>query len=97
MSRYIDAEALKKKAIRYPDYHYKVTIEDIDNIPTADVQEVKHGRWIRSTVCSVSYTCSICGTTDADCDDYPCYADYRVLDQQYCSCCGAKMDGGDEG
>ena len=98
MKRYVDAEALKKRAIRYPDYHYKVNIEDIDNMPTADVQEVRHGRWKEDeeTGC---LQCSECGhITDEILGDF-IKTDYGLihcsLRPTYCSKCGAKMDGDD--
>lgn len=82
MKRYIDAEALKKRAIRYPDYHYKVNIEDIDNMPTADVQEVNHGKWLESG-------CSECGREAV-------FQDVNGIwrFENYCPHCGAKIDGG---
>lgn len=104
MARYIDADNLIKKMQEqynnllnddgYYDHFtqgYEEALSTVENEPTADVQEVRHGRWIRATTYG-SYTCSICGAMDTDCDDYPCYGNYRVLDQQYCSRCGAKMD-----
>lgn len=48
MPRYIDAEALKKDLTRF--YDNEVTAKKlIDEQPTADVQPVKHGRWINLT------------------------------------------------
>ena len=67
-------------------------MEDIESgfaamyeIPTADVAEVRHGRWIEQEkyTFGVMYDCSIC--------------DNRILDNghswNYCPNCGAKMDG----
>ena len=53
------------------------------NAPTADVQEVKHGRWIRTSepgATSPVQHCSECGWN-------------TNFDLPYCSKCGAKMDG----
>ena len=59
---------------------------DIDNLPIADVVEVKHGEWIRGGVWgdtgSVAYKCSACRETTYDGDLFI-----------YCPQCGAKMDG----
>ena len=55
---------------------------DMTKIPTADVAEVKHGKWIeRQYEMEIYYQCSACG-----CNDYG--------DSPYCPYCGAKMDGG---
>lgn len=96
MPRYIDADAALK---RFKELHGNESdllncynadwiVSFIETQPTADVQEVQHGRWIRATTHG-SYTCSICGAMDTDCDDY--YGVHCVLDQQYCPDCGAKM------
>lgn len=57
-----------------------------DNIPAADVQPVKHGRWIKPTRVpgSMLDECSVCG--------FNCGA-YTF---NYCPYCGAKMDEGTE-
>ena len=95
MARYIDAEPLLEeiKKLNWSDddvmYHIvKVLIEDA---PTADVVEVKHGEWIEhdemfydgefhSEYPMKGYKCSLCG---------------RVLwsKEPYCNC-GADMRGG---
>lgn len=58
--------------------------------PTADVEEVRHGKWLEETEyyaddyseCNVRkvYACSLCGRTEK-------------RKEPYCNC-GAKMDGG---
>ena len=57
----------------------------IDDTPTADVVEVKHGKWIRPTkIADMMHDiphCSLCG--EVPCDE-----------GKYCPYCGAKMDGG---
>ena len=56
----------------------------IEDMPTADVAPVVHGRWIEQEkyTFGVMYDCSIC--------------DNRILDNghswNYCPSCGAKMD-----
>ena len=47
-----------------------------------EVQEVKHGRWIKEPNCY--YRCSVCG------DHHPCIK--GNMDYNYCPNCGAKMD-----
>lgn len=63
--------------------------EVLQTIPTADVQPVKHGRWVRESnyrdydgdICSV-YSCPVCSVRSGDTTNY-------------CPNCGAKMDGGE--
>ena len=82
------------------DALYKAT--DIYNViksaPTADVVEVRHGKWIETQEplgwCDVDCAeCSVCHESwiideDSSIDDYKCM-------WHYCPNCGAKMDGGD--
>ena len=81
------------------DALYKAT--DIYNViksaPTADVVEVRHGKWIETQEplgwCDVDCAeCSVCHESwimdeDSSIDDYECM-------WHYCPHCGAKMDGG---
>lgn len=55
-------------------------IDGIESVPAADVEEVKHGRWIEDGDVQI---CSECGEEHE-------WADYRA---PYCDICGAKMDG----
>lgn len=61
----------------------------IQEAPTIDALPVKHGHWIEKRkktffegLYEVSYTCNLCGDV--------VYGKYN-----YCSNCGAKMDGGE--
>ena len=58
----------------------------INETPTADVQEVRHGRWISNDLGGYkwAYYCSECGWVDG----YPFNDRHK-----YCPHCGAKMDG----
>ena len=61
-------------------------IEDLTKFPTADVAEVRHGRWEKQ---SGLYSCSECGMTCP----YDVQAD--VIEYwacNYCPNCGAKID-----
>ena len=63
----------------------KVYAEDIAAMPTLNVVEVVHGRWV-SDQADILFHCSECETqisTDWDYDD---------LIWNYCPNCGAKMD-----
>lgn len=94
MSRYIDVDKLQEtvyKRVNNP------AIRDwlnslINEQPTADVKEVKHGQW--NTVLDESilehynndvdiFACSICGIKSK-------------RPTKFCPFCGARMDGGNE-
>lgn len=59
----------------------------IRNTKTADVVEVKHGKWIQvdSTKCKCS-----------NCDVITFIAQYPIGDKNFCPNCGANMKGGAE-
>ncbi len=81
MKKYIDAEEFKDSFIYQADSAYSLwtltgIVNDIDNMPAADVAEVRHGRWSDNIWV---WTCSECGN-DAS------------TDWDYCPHCGAKMD-----
>lgn len=62
--------------------------EFVDDLPTADVAEVKHGHNLSNT--PSYFVCSLCG--DNCCDVYT----WEPSQFNYCPNCGAKMDGGSE-
>ena len=61
----------------------KMVLEDT---PTADVVEVKHGKW------DINRNCSVCGVYKFEGLDADVWADWDI---DYCPNCGAKMDGKD--
>lgn len=94
MSRYIDAEKLKCSIDSETDsiFDWDMTIEElyynlcklVDDEPTADVQEVKHGYWqnkYRS------------GTTIKEGVVSSCCDMWNNRKSQFCPNCGARMDG----
>ena len=59
--------------------------------PTADVQEVRHGRWIEKNLDAfrkVECSCSMCGWSGVE--NYDSYVD--IHDFEFCPYCGTKMD-----
>lgn len=98
MPRYIDAELAERKMIELEendiDFYGGVKIpegfdgeravEALRGIPTADVQEVKHGKWtFDNHACGYYYSgvvCSVCRNGEE-------------RKSPYCPICGAKMDG----
>ena len=92
MARYIDAERLKMtfaSGIRVYDGMCKIddVMHNIDNEPTADVVEVKHGSWTFSRS-ERKVVCSCCETT-APFDKKVGY--HTLWRSPYCPNCGAKM------
>ena len=85
--KYIDADFLKQKISRewdmqelYLPVHF---FEAIDDLPAADVQEVRHGYWKERMSTLSSVKCSECGNS-------------HEYDTAYCPNCGARMDGEEE-
>lgn len=91
MSRYIDVENIKLKGISVFDQNIEILIplsdvrKSLQMTPTADVQEVRHGRWISNDLGGYkwAYYCSECSWVDG----YPFNDRHK-----YCPHCGAKMD-----
>ena len=97
MARYIDADKLTDKLeelqfnapVMTPVMKIYNVIELVEDQPTADVVEVKHGEWVLTKTefgwncCEypTEYKCSLCGRT-------------AKQEEPYCPHCGAKMDGG---
>lgn len=59
----------------------------VENIPLADVQSVKHGRWIPQG--DDLWLCSNCKENII----YSMHKSDRTEKQRYCCRCGARMDG----
>lgn len=105
--RFIDAELLKKNIrvnlMPNVDIDGTVTVENaeryflnlIDKTPTADVVEVRHGKWKKPQFVGRSgfrevrdFICGICGKEYAV--EQPCNL------MNYCPNCGARMDGDED-
>lgn len=104
MSDYIDRAALGIDFCRWNVFENKsyvdgwnAAVKILKEAPAADVQEIKHGKWIETQEplgwCDVDCAeCSVCHESwiideDSSIDDYECM-------WHYCPNCGAKMDGG---
>lgn len=90
MSRYVDVECTAvTEVIGRRKFESREDIQEfLDNIPTADVVEVRHGKWEAKEHTSIStnrhyytFRCSECKKWNGT---------HR---QNYCPNCGAKMDG----
>ena len=107
MAEYIEREAIAKlfdsecrgECVVCP-YDDRGDCTLMNQIPTADVQPVKHGRWIiRDNPGTGWYrvTCSECGedvTSTAPCIGF--FPNAKVT-WNYCPDCGARMDGESNG
>lgn len=82
MSRYIKVVDTAKKISEKLNIPLKNLIDILAEVSTADVQEVKHGKWV------IGYfhdrVCSRCCHPDNDLSEFP---------HDYCPNCGARMDG----
>ena len=95
MARYIDEGALMKALERGGDFTVADILDILEDIPTADVVEVRHGYWY---IPEYEYLgCSECGGWYYTGADSTAEAKERLANGEcypYCPHCGAKMDGG---
>lgn len=84
MAEYIEREAAKEAVKYIPWCDWKAVGDCLDELPAADVEVVKHGRWEERPVnvgtCTTGLFCSEC--------NFPSLG-WRY---NYCHNCGAKMD-----
>ena len=93
MAEYIEREKAINKRRRVTEYdeagfsvtYSGVPVEEINNIPAADVVEVVHGRWEEADD-GDGVVCSVCG------EDF-CTIIHETNRFKYCPNCGARMDG----
>lgn len=79
MAEYIERDDALNAIER--SYWAEGAYERVERLPTADVVEVKHGRWIEKVGRA---KCSVCADE--------CWAD-SAMEYSYCPNCGARMDG----
>lgn len=92
MPRYIDAEKIEYDDLPLGilELHNVAFKDDVDKIPTADVQEVKHGKWEEREGILV---CSECGHATEDTVDVQTETGgWQLRYPYYCGKCGARMD-----
>lgn len=92
MAEYIDREELLTHQYNASHSNWPqlaemvVGVEDIEDVPTADVAPVVHGRW---RYCGFLQECQACG------EIYSVHGGNSGKSWNFCPNCGAKMDGGD--
>ena len=96
MPRYIDADKINAELM--DEYHGMISDESmkiykimqmLDNAPTADVEEVRHGRWIykgHHEMMGHAFQCSVFGRWM-----FTNFPKHVVEEDPYCHC-GAKME-----
>ena len=88
MPEYIERETLLKHAIALNNPHELgenvVPVSDIEDAPAADVEPVRHGRWLINSDGYYPY-CSVCKEEPKS-----------GIMTHYCPNCGCKMDKEDE-
>lgn len=95
MPRYIDADLILPEMESkldmqelYLPIHFQEFI--VDEIPSADVSPVHHGRWVDEYDCGYTTPhCSECGEIALTKEE----TSYDYVYSSYCPHCGAKMDG----
>ena len=99
MSEYIEREALltkiKENALTKFDWSETIDIDELEQViqdaPTADIAEVRHGKWYRHNKKEHGDTCYYCSVCEK-----MALSDYMTWElTNYCPNCGAKM-GDDE-
>ena len=82
----------RDEAINYAQWEgaYKVVMQ-LEEMKAADVQPVKHGRWIPQG--GDMWLCSNCKENII----FSMHESDRTEKQRYCCRCGARMDGGIDG
>lgn len=68
---------------------------EIEGLPAADVEPVRHGEWLRTDddwSSLVTFQCSVCGGEWC----FEVEEDVQLLGYNYCPGCGCKMDLEDE-
>jgi hypothetical protein len=65
------------------DWYTPWIVEELKDLPSADVAPVRHGHWIKISPAGI-YECSECGKNVMTSD---------IEAYEYCQGCGARMDG----
>ena len=92
MSRYINANLLKAEFTGNftKDYTVPLIKSIIDQQPNADVEEIRHAKWVHY---GEDIQCNNCGHVSDDiCYEGDMDSGYYTVLPRYCSNCGARMD-----
>ncbi len=93
MGKYIDAEGVMRACydsfVKTNNKAYKEIALLVEAVPAADVQEVKHGRWLMTDGYPHKVYCSECYATLIPNVEW--FKTYNIA-SNYCPNCGASMD-----
>ena len=97
IEREVAVEILKEKSLKKFNAYYKGyvnAISDLINMPTADVKEVRHGRWVAKIMRKENYNYGV-PYEISRCSEclYMLKNNGFVGRYNYCPNCGARMDG----
>lgn len=92
MDEYISKQAFKEKYLCC-GWLPEMSEKEFDDLPAADVVEVRHGRWMTTDAYPHHLYCSVCYKTYAKNAKWVNELD---LPTNYCPNCGARMDKEDE-
>lgn len=67
-------------------------IDIISEQPTADVQEVRHGKWIREDLVEIVFITEVYLWRCSECGEEFKETENNIGHYHYCTNCGAKMD-----
>lgn len=100
MTVYIDRDEVLKKAWDADTrcgYVQVVDVNDIESASTADVIEIKHGRWVYDPYGMDwnigAWRCSECGCKNDNLGSDRNINPYHYAGSKFCGNCAAKMDG----
>ena len=101
MNRYIDAERMHEDWLENGENEYvydtNAVLQSIDEQPTADVVEVKYGRWVYDPDGMDwgigAWRCSECGCKNDNLGSDRNINPYHYAGSKFCGNCAAKMDG----
>ena len=105
MAQLEDRKAFLVKEWGYRDHYargFDEAVDTVDNAPTVDAVEVVHGRWedeYGGAFANPRYRCSVCKEKATYRHEQDCLVGWHEVQAltDYCSHCGAKMDGDGNG
>lgn len=71
-----------------------MALDEIEDLPSVEAVEVKHGRWLRGSSYPHHIFCSVCYATYIPNDEIPLWKSesYFNVPRNYCPYCGARME-----
>ena len=90
MANYINRDLAIEMITKDAPYNKEEAIDCLECVPTADVEEIRHAKWVHY---GEDIQCSNCGHVSDDiCYEGDMDSGYYTVLPRYCSNCGARMD-----